>query len=172
MSKFCNSRAIQSTSGGWVIDWANEKCNQDCEVGPYCARHDEPSEQIFHTAEQCCQRLNWVPRHTCLARSQNEQPPTQPEEPVCTPKTIPNKCEIEILIDELELAFRSQLRLAAQSIRAAFHDAGTFNVGTGKGGANGCLLNDPDMRNEPENDGFDLPLNNLEVRYHGKPCRL
>lgn len=82
----------------------------------------------------------------------------------CTnPKSLSNKCELEFDIDELELAFRMNPRLATQSIQASFHDAGTFDLRTDVGGANGYLMNEPNMRLEPENDGLDMPLNNLQV---------
>ena len=42
---------------------------------------------------------------------------------------------------------------------------GTFSANMDKDGANGCLLNNPDMCLEL-NDGLDMPLNNLEVRYY------
>ena len=40
----------------------------------------------------------------------------------CEEKTVPDQAELEILIDELELMFDTNPRLAAQSIRTAFHD--------------------------------------------------
>ena len=86
---------------------------------------------------------------------------------VCTDvKTVPDKCELEILIDEMEFIFSGSHKLFAQSIRAAFHDAGTFDRNINEGGANGCLMNDPRMVLEPENNGLDLPVNILRVSTH------
>lgn len=57
---------------------------------------------------------------------------------------------MDILIDLMDFEVSSAHKLLAQWTRAAFHDAGTFNQITGEGGANGCLLTDPLMRDEPE----------------------
>ena len=73
------------------------------------------------------------------------------DECICdNPKTVPTKCEVQILIDMMNVAISDTHRLAAQWLRAAFHDAGTFNQNTQEGGANGCLLNEPDMLNADE----------------------
>ena len=61
-------------------------------------------------------------------------------------KRIPDRCEVDILIDMLESHVLADRKLASQWTRAAFHDAGTFDVGIPEGGANGCLLNHPPMR--------------------------
>ena len=53
---------------------------------------------------------------------------------------------MDILIDMLESHVLADRKLASQWTRAAFHDAGTFDVNIPEGGANGCLLNDPNMR--------------------------
>jgi len=66
--------------------------------------------------------------------------------PCNDPKIIPDRCEVDILIDMLESNVLADRKLASQWTRAAFHDAGTFDVGVPEGGANGCLLNDPLMR--------------------------
>lgn len=79
------------------------------------------------------------------------------------PQTIPTECEVTILINLLNIALSAEHRLAAQCVRLSFHDAGTFNVGTNEGGANGCLMTDPDMRLQPENGFLDLPINTLEA---------
>ncbi|KAL7537774.1 hypothetical protein ACHAXR_008055 [Thalassiosira sp. AJA248-18] len=65
-----------------------------------------------------------------------------------------------------------QHELLAQWTRAAFHDAGTFDQTGPEGGANGCLLNHPAMRLEPENAFLDAPLNTLEaikIAWIGSP---
>ena len=117
--------------------------------------------------------------------------PTSPQPTSCeectNPSSIPDTCEVDILIDIMETGVLGSHELLSQWTRAAFHDAGTFNQGTGEGGANGCLLNYPPMRYvvssfskknvycpfsyhdlhtltcslEPENNFFDLPLNTL-----------
>ena len=75
----------------------------------------------------------------------NTSEPTACEE--CTnPSSIPDKCEVDVLIDIMEMAVLGTHELLPQWTRAAFHDAGTFNQVTGEGGANGCLLNHPPMR--------------------------
>jgi hypothetical protein len=66
--------------------------------------------------------------------------------PCKDPKIIPDRCEVDILIDMLESHVLADRKLASQWTRAAFHDAGTFDVNIPEGGANGCLLNDPNMR--------------------------
>lgn len=63
-----------------------------------------------------------------------------------SPSTVPDKCEVEILIDLMELAVLGSHKLLAQWTRAAFHDAGTFDQNVPEGGANGCLMNHPPMR--------------------------
>ena len=68
------------------------------------------------------------------------------ERPCNDPKIIPDRCEVDILIDVLESHVLADRKLAPQWTRAAFHDAGTFDVGVPEGGANGCLLNHLPMR--------------------------
>ncbi len=52
---------------------------------------------------------------------------------------------MDILIDVLESNVLADRKLAPQWTRAAFHDAGTFDVGLQEGGTNGCLLNHIDQ---------------------------
>ena len=66
--------------------------------------------------------------------------------PCLDPSNIPDKCEVDILIDMMEAFVLANHALISQWLRAAFHDAGTFDQTAGVGGANGCLLTDPDMR--------------------------
>lgn len=85
---------------------------------------------------------------------------------------IPDKCEVDILINIMETNVLAEIKLLPQWTRAAFHDAGTFHQGTGQGGANGCLLNDPLMRLEPENAFLDAPLNalaDIKQAWHDHP---
>jgi len=99
---------------------------------------------------------------TCVpSSSPNTQPPTIC--PCVNPSEIPDKCEVEILIDMMETFVMAEHKLAAQWTRAAFHDAGTFDQSAPEGGANGCLLNFAPMRLEPENSFLDAPLNTLQA---------
>ena len=76
--------------------------------------------------------------------------PTSPQPTSCeectSPSSIPDTCEVDILIDIMETGVLGSHELLSQWTRAAFHDAGTYNRDTGEGGANGCLLNHPPMR--------------------------
>jgi hypothetical protein len=60
----------------------------------------------------------------------------------------------------LESHVLADRKLASQWTRAAFHDAGTFDVRIPEGGANGCLLNHPSMRSV-DIDHNDLYLDSL-----------
>ena len=79
------------------------------------------------------------------------------------PKSVPSQCEVDILIDLMELAVHKDKKLSAQWLRLAFHDAGTFDQENGIGGANGCLVTHKPMRDEKENSFLDLPINTLVV---------
>ncbi|EJK64682.1 hypothetical protein THAOC_14560, partial [Thalassiosira oceanica] len=83
-----------------------------------------------------------------------------------------DECELDILIDMMEMDVALNHNLFGQWTRAAFHDAGTFNQITNEGGANGCLMNFPPMRLEPENNFLNAPLNHLEAiknNWHSHP---
>ncbi|EJK71035.1 hypothetical protein THAOC_07559, partial [Thalassiosira oceanica] len=87
-------------------------------------------------------------------------------------KIVPDECELEILIDMMEMDVALNHNLLGQWTRAAFHDAGTFNQITNEGGANGCLMNFPPMREEPENEHLNEPLKRLEAiknDWHSHP---
>ena len=45
-----------------------------------------------------------------------------------------DKCELQILIDIMEFVFSGNRKLFAQSVRASFHDAGTFDQIIPEGG--------------------------------------
>jgi catalase (peroxidase I) len=67
----------------------------------------------------------------------------------------------------MEIAVSGHHRLAPQWLRLSFHDAGTFNKAVPEGGANGCLMNFPDMRRQEENRHLHLAINTLEkIRDH------
>ncbi len=80
-----------------------------------------------------------------------------------TPKTVPNQCEMDILIDAMEFMVGNDHALIGQWTRAGFHDAGTFNKNVPEGGANGCLLNEPLMLTMPENNHFVQAILALKV---------
>lgn len=93
----------------------------------------------------------------------------------CCPKerNVPTACELNILINLLDLTISADHKLAAQWLRLAFHDAGTFNQNTGPtgdgcevggtvGGANGCLMTNADFRDQPENGFLDAPIFTLQ----------
>jgi Peroxidase len=52
-------------------------------------------------------------------------------------------------------------------LRLAYHDAGTFDVRVPEGGANGCLLTNDSMRQQPENINLDLAIETLRF-VHGQ----
>lgn len=79
---------------------------------------------------------------------------------------MPTECEVDILINLLDLAVSADHKLAAQWLRLSFHDAGTFKTSTNEGGANGCLMTDPDFLFQPENGFLDLPVNTLKAIKH------
>ena len=62
---------MDTTSGGWLIDWYNQKCIQDCEPsnGPPCQAHDNPETKIFDTPQQYCTAIFWVDSNICVADS-------------------------------------------------------------------------------------------------------
>lgn len=92
-----------------------------------------------------------------------QQAPGSGGECCAQPRTVPSDCEVDILIDLLDIAIASDHKLAAQWLRLAFHDAGTFHKGQGVGGANGCLMTDSRFRDEAENGFLDLPIDALDV---------
>ena len=47
--------------------------------------------------------------------------------PCDAPKTIPTKCEVQILIQLMDLVVAGDFKLSPQWLRASFHDAGTFD---------------------------------------------
>ena len=67
----------------------------------------------------------------------------------------------------MDIAF-SKPALIGQTLRAAYHDSGTFNQVAGDGGANGCLMNSSgDMIDDAagENKGLEGPMKVLRVSY-------
>jgi hypothetical protein len=82
-----------------------------------------------------------------------------------TPRKVPSQCEVKFLINLLDIAVSGNHKLAPQWLRLSFHDAGTFNKAVPEGGANGCLMNHPAMRLQPENEHLDVAINTLkEIR--------
>lgn len=81
----------------------------------------------------------------------------------CTqPRSIPSECEADLLAEELDQAANEDPSLPARWLRLAFHDAGTFDQAVPEGGANGCLLSNPLMGSQPENENTGAPLSALE----------
>ena len=67
----------------------------------------------------------------------------------------------------MDIAF-SKPALIGQSLRAAYHDSGTYDQTEGDGGANGCLMNaSHDMIDDAagENKGLEGPMKELRVSY-------
>jgi len=106
-----------------------------------------------------CHKDIFNPVGTCVVATQQQASTTSC--PCNNPTNIPEKCDVDVLIDIMETFVKANHGLISQWLRTAFHDAGTFDQTTGVGGANGCLLNHLPMRNEPENNFLDLPLNTL-----------
>ena len=68
----------------------------------------------------------------------------------------------------MDNAFSLDKALIGQTLRAAYHDAGTYDQNAGGGGANGCLMNaSEDMIDDVagENKGLKGPMDVLRVSY-------
>jgi len=120
----------------------SESCILDCKVDADCpqvCKLDYP----FEGGGTCVSGvINFRP-----TLSPSEKPTFGSKECPCdNPKTIPTKCEVDILIDMMDIAVQSSVKNLGQWVRMSFHDAGTFDQTMPEGGANGCLLNDPSMR--------------------------
>ena len=92
-------------------------------------------------------------------------------------RSIPETCEVDILVDLLDAEFGRDHKLIGQLLRASYHDAGTFDRREMVGGANGCLMNDPDMIDDAmgENKGLQGPIDILrEIKNqwneHSQTC--
>ena len=71
----------------------------------------------------------------------------------------------------MDNAFSLDKALIGQSLRAAYHDSGTYDQNAGDGGANGCLMNaseDMNMIDDDagENKGLEGPMDVLRVSYY------
>jgi len=68
---YCTSRSNNKYTNGWVVDFTNEKCIQDCDpaAGYPCSEHNNHEAKIYSTTDECCQRLGWVDRDLCQAKS-------------------------------------------------------------------------------------------------------
>lgn len=137
-----------------------------------------PNDRCFCQSDYDCFRSSYCPNKcvftpysrdgTCQDGSPT--PPTkEPTEPpvggpCCEePRPIPTECEVQLLIELMEVAVNVNLAIAPQWLRLSFHDAGTFDQNTFEGGANGCLLTHFPMRQEPENTNLDIALNTLQA---------
>ena len=78
-------------------------------------------------------------------------------------KTVPTRCEVDLLIEMLEFAVNWKKQLSAQWLRLSFHDAATFNQDSHEGGSNGCLMNDHRMERQEENLFLGLPVHTLKT---------
>jgi len=72
---YCESRSVGDLTEGWVVDWTNMKCVQDCDPdeGPPCAEsiHADKWATIFETPEECCETsFTWVDTDACVADSE------------------------------------------------------------------------------------------------------
>jgi catalase (peroxidase I) len=74
---------------------------------------------------------------------------------------IPSICQVDVLVNLMDMAVDMNKAIAPQWLRLAFHDAGTFNQQVQEGGANGCLLTDDNMRQQDENMNLDLAVETL-----------
>ena len=129
-------------------------CEED--VGGSCGGLASSSDLLFGRKSECPSRPSPSPTSTSptviFITPTITGKPTIPSDKQCcsTLLKIPSKCEMDILIDMMEINVLASPKLLAQWTRAGFHDAGTFDQGDAtnppEGGANGCLLNDPRMR--------------------------
>jgi hypothetical protein len=129
----------------------------DCLKSPYCP--DKCVKSPYSSIGQC-QNVVTVPTKAPVAGPPSVGPPTT--NPCCpNPRNIPTECEVQLLISIMEEAVGINFALLPQWLRMSFHDAGTFNLAVPQGGANGCLLTHPQMREQPENSNLDLALNTI-----------
>ena len=132
-------------------------CEIPCETNYDCPRICQAPSP--YAPKTCSVMPN--PPPTPGPTSGSTPPPTTCE---CTnPSNIPDKCEVDILLEEMDFLVTGNPERLAQLTRAAFHDAGTFDQTVPEGGANGCLLTDMNMRLQPENGNLDDALNSLQV---------
>ena len=142
----------------WYVK-SDGSCVMSCEVdiGGSCGGLASSSDLLFSRKLECpTTSLSLSPTASPTAsptQSPTNTPaaspgPTLSGKQCCsTPLKIPSRCEVDILIDMMEINVLASPKLLAQWTRAAFHDAGTFDQAfPPEGGANGCLLNDPRMR--------------------------
>lgn len=129
-------------------------CNYDgtCKAAPGPAPTSNPLE-----GTPTYNPLEGTPTHNPLERTNPPVDPVVDEPTTCTctePKNVPDKCELQILIDLLEVTFSGNTKFFAQALRLAFHEAGTFDQRVQVGGALGCTMTNPLFLEEPENDGL------------------
>ena len=102
-------------------------------------------KNIYNSEFGTCQ-ASATPKPVSSPTTTNSPTTTHKPCPCDDPSNIPDECEVDILIDIMEVFVTADTSLIAQFLRAAFHDAGTFDQTTNVGGANGCLLNHFPMR--------------------------
>lgn len=143
-------------AAAWMIDPARaQSClcwtDQDCRRSSTCPN--------------TC-RFDWVTRKR---RCVNIAPPPPTPSPTDAPvdigdqQVIPSVCQVNDLMDLMDRAVRVNTAIAPQWLRLAFHDAGTFNQVSSEGGANGCLMTEDAMRQQPENMNLDLAIETLRT---------
>jgi len=134
--------------------------NSDCQ-NPVCVDID-PSSGLGQCGTN--DRVGPLVSPSALPTMQPTAGPTAEPDCCAEVRSIPNECELDVLIGMMDAAVASTHSFAAQWLRASFHDAGTFNQETGEGGANGCLMNFPpmlDTATAKENSFLDIPVNTL-----------
>ena len=137
---------VQSTmtcTPQWYVR-SDGNCVMSCEedIGGSCGGLASSSDLLFGRKSLCPSSSR--PSLSPAASSSN--PSSNPSSCCSTPLKIPSRCEVDILIDMMEVFVLASPKLLPQWTRAAFHDAGTFDQAVPEGGANGCLLNDPRMQ--------------------------
>lgn len=62
-------------SNKWYVNWKNEKCMQDCDVGDTCGGHvTDAHVELYDSVGSCCStRLGWVASEKCEADSTNTE---------------------------------------------------------------------------------------------------
>jgi hypothetical protein len=66
-----------SGSNKWYVQWASQKCVQDCEGSLPCGGYATRTDFLFDSDKMCCEHsLSWIALPECLDRSNNVAPST------------------------------------------------------------------------------------------------
>ncbi|EJK71330.1 hypothetical protein THAOC_07250 [Thalassiosira oceanica] len=142
---------------------------KDCprESHPIIASKSTPRPYFAHRFPAICEKPNPYAPGTCVYPGPTSSPTIAaittdaPTTCLCaSPGIVPDECELDILIDMMEMDV------------ALNHNLAHSTKITTEGGANGCLMNFPPMRLEPENNFLNDPLNHLEAiknNWHSHP---